>query len=358
MLAGLDAVGITGLALLPEGLRHVFSFGDPLLTPGDFEGITVRAPTSDTTYALFEALGATPDDLGGPGDRFGVGVADGSVAAAESSFAFAGGLPAAATAAGNVTLYPKVNVVVANSAALDGLDETEQEVLRDAAIATRDWAITNNRDDADYAPEFCANGGTIVLASDEEVAGLVEATGPVYSELEADAATAAMITRIRALAEEVGPGEPITACTYESPVTLPPDPAETTGESSPDAAEFPEGTYRMEITAEFLIDAGVDQASAFNHHGTWTLTFDDGTLIGSDVNASTGKVSEGRGVYCVEDGRVSLGLLGQPPECGDFWSAGWTLEGDQLQFTDVQSHHGSDLLIETLFGGQPFTRIE
>ena len=29
MLAGLDTVGVTGLALLPEGLRHVFSFGDP-----------------------------------------------------------------------------------------------------------------------------------------------------------------------------------------------------------------------------------------------------------------------------------------------------------------------------------------
>ena len=29
MLAGLDAIGVTGLALVPEGLRHVFSFGDP-----------------------------------------------------------------------------------------------------------------------------------------------------------------------------------------------------------------------------------------------------------------------------------------------------------------------------------------
>jgi hypothetical protein len=29
-----------------------------------------------------------------------------------------------------------------------------------------------------------------------------------------------------------------------------------------------------------------------------------------------------------------------------------------LQFTDVRSGHGSDLLIAALFGGQPFTKID
>src|SRR5262245_22222579 len=33
MLAGLDAIGVTGFAVLPEGMRHVFSFGDPLVAP-------------------------------------------------------------------------------------------------------------------------------------------------------------------------------------------------------------------------------------------------------------------------------------------------------------------------------------
>jgi hypothetical protein len=77
-----------------------------------------------------------------------------------------------------------------------------------------------------------------------------------------------------------------------------------------------------------------------------------------DVNETAGKAGEGQGVYCLDDGRVMLGLLGSPPQCGDFWTAGWTLEGDQLRFTDVESHHGSDLLIETLFGGQPWVEVE
>jgi hypothetical protein len=39
------------------------------------------------------------------------------------------------------------------------------------------------------------------------------------------------------------------------------------------------------------------------------------------------------------------------------FSARWTLQGDQLRFSDVRSGHGSDLLIQTLFGGKPFTKI-
>ena len=111
MLAGLDGAGITGLALLPESLRHVFSFGEPLLTPDDFAGTIIRAPYSATTYALFEALGATGTDL--VGGEFDEGIADGSVAGAESAFARATALPGdeLTTATGNVTPYPNVNTL-------------------------------------------------------------------------------------------------------------------------------------------------------------------------------------------------------------------------------------------------------
>ena len=51
LLAGLDEIGITGLALLPEGFRHVFWWDRPLLSPDDFAGASIRAPRSDTTYA-------------------------------------------------------------------------------------------------------------------------------------------------------------------------------------------------------------------------------------------------------------------------------------------------------------------
>ena len=57
MLAGLDAVDVTGLALIPENLRHVFSFGEPLASPAAFAGTTIRVPHSDTTWAVFPFVG-------------------------------------------------------------------------------------------------------------------------------------------------------------------------------------------------------------------------------------------------------------------------------------------------------------
>ena len=38
MLAGLDEIGLTGLALFPDALRHFFAFGDPILSLSDVDG--------------------------------------------------------------------------------------------------------------------------------------------------------------------------------------------------------------------------------------------------------------------------------------------------------------------------------
>lgn len=352
MLAGLDEVGVTGLALLPEGLRHIFSFGDPLVSPHDFAGTTIRAPRSDTTDLLFQALGATTDDPSG--EAFGAAVESGAIAAAESSFASAGGtLPAPTTAVGNLTFFPKVNSLVINTEAFEGLSDDQQATLRDAAERTLDWSITAVPGEADGAESFCANGGSIVVASDAELSEFTQTVEPAYAELEQDGPTAAMIDQIRTMSEQVeGTERAVAACGAGAA-------GQTTPGAGPAEAAFPEGVYRTEYTAEFLMDAGVDRATAFNHAGIWTLTFDKGDLVVHDVNTASGQAHETPGVYCVEDGRISLGLFGHPAgeACGDFWSAGWTLDGDQLQFTDVQSGSGSDLLIETQFGGQPFTKI-
>ena len=160
MLAGLDPVGVTGLALLPEGLRHVFSFGEPLLTPGDFKGELVRVSASDTTYATFAALGATPDDVTANFDA----ISNGQVAAAESSYAGASGLAEPSTGVSNVTLFPKYNSLVINTAAWAELPTEQQAALREAAQRTRGWSIDTLPDEASAAAAFCRAGGRVVTA--------------------------------------------------------------------------------------------------------------------------------------------------------------------------------------------------
>lgn len=64
-------------------------------------------------------------------------------------------------------------------------------------------------------------------------------------------------------------------------------------------------------------------------------------------------------MYCIESGRVELGIgINEPePTCGDFWSAAWEIDADQLRFIDVRSGHGSDALVAALFGERAWTKI-
>ena len=202
MLAGLDEIGITGLALVPDALRHLFAFGEPVLSMSDVEGKTIRALRSEATYALIEALGAKADDPND--DVFLAGIESGEIVAAESSFVLAGTtLPATSTATGNLTLFPKVNSLVINSDVFGELSDERQEVLRDAALGAREWAISNETPDAEEAAAFCEVGGAVVLASAAEVAAFEAAAQPVYAELERDETTKDLIERIRELKSEM-----------------------------------------------------------------------------------------------------------------------------------------------------------
>lgn len=210
MLAGLDKLGVSGLAMFPEGQRMFFSFFGPILNPADLAGKSVRAPRSDTTYALLSALGALPEDL--PGDLFYDGMAAGTLVAAESSFAGAQSLPKATTATGNLILYPKMNSLVASTNALAALSQAQRQVLEEAATATRDWVTQTGTSPAGDAAAFCRAGGTVVAAAEADVAAFKAAAAPVYAKLEADPETKARIAKIRELAAVLPAPESAGTC--------------------------------------------------------------------------------------------------------------------------------------------------
>ena len=60
LLAGLKDARAVGLAMVPFGLRHPFSLGDPLLLRADFAGVRIRVPYSQIGYdgwLMIEAFG-------------------------------------------------------------------------------------------------------------------------------------------------------------------------------------------------------------------------------------------------------------------------------------------------------------
>jgi len=211
LLSDLDASGVQGLALLPKSLRHPFSFDDPLRAPTDYEGRTIQVLEGAGVVAdALRALGARPRAFGPAELR--EAARTGSVAGAESSFLEAGGLPLTATATGNVVLYAGMDVIAIGHGALAGLDEQLVEVVREAALRTSAWALGESVSDTEAAASFCEAGGSVVLASDSDLAALDAAVRVVYEELLRDARVAEIVARIRSLQRQLPPAAAIEPC--------------------------------------------------------------------------------------------------------------------------------------------------
>lgn len=340
MLAGLERAGVTGLALVPESTRHLFTYDGPRLAPTEFRGTTVRAPHSRTTEALFGAMGATSDDL----NVEGMGQAVGE----ETSYDRAESLPRPTTTVGNLTLFPKANAVVVNSRRFAELDRASRRILQDAATATRNWGVRSMPATVTLAGQYCRGGGTIVTATPAQLSAFRRAAQPVYDELGQDAATVHLINEISDLAASAAPPPAIDAC---HPKAVAP-PART----APQA--FPGGVYRKQVDEQAMLAGGVNGRDAKSHAGLWTMTFDHGTLSIQQRGWPLG-----HGVYCLSAGLVSV--IQDRTRCDGhegsvLFTASWRLAGGQLWFTPVSTAGTAPVgaLTAMLFGGPPWTRID
>jgi TRAP-type C4-dicarboxylate transport system substrate-binding protein len=338
MLAGLDELGLTGIGLIPEGLRHPAGVGEPLLEPADFVGVGIRTPLSELSWETLEALGATPLDLSHEDEQrlF----REGHVRGAETSAAYVSFLPWRGVLTGNLTPYAKANVLVANSEVLDGLTAEQREILRRAVDATLEHSIETRPSDVDELAEACANGYEVVVATPEQQAAMTAATQPVRDRLAADETTGPFLARI---AEIVASSEPpAAAITCE-------ERAETAA-SSDDPGTF-DGVWRFEVAYEDGLDAGLSESEAAGKLGVQTVTLDGGTFEWQSRSRRGEQSCEG--AYSVEDG-----LLRFVPEreCGVGWEARPARNGDELTWTDVASRISDDpdqqVVRELLHGGR------
>jgi TRAP-type C4-dicarboxylate transport system substrate-binding protein len=344
MLAGLDKAGVVGLALLPEGLRHPVGFARPLLTLQDYAGAKIRTSLSNASYRLLEALAAKPVELYGL--NFFQAVARREIDGADSEFALGHDLPGG-TFTANVTFYPKVNAIVVNDETFGDLSEAHREVLREAAAKTLNHTLRNSPSEQNHAKVYCRNGGMIALASEADVAELEGAAEPVYEALEADPQTKKLIAQFRRMrADSSGARIPLP----EGCATTSSETPSSSGGSTP--SEFPEGVYRVERSAQYLIGKGMDQLKAYDLAGIVTLTFENGRWRDHGEGPAE---KDCVGVYSVEAGRISLHT--DRPECGvpAKWlvmSARWTLEDGKLRFFDFK--RGDPLE----WGSKPWTKID
>jgi TRAP-type C4-dicarboxylate transport system substrate-binding protein len=353
LLSGLGEVGVTGLALLPGGMRHLFRDGDAFLRPTDLEGRNVRVAYSRTVWSMFEAFGARPvePNAGAVGRQ----VRDGTLHAVDSTFQLADSMYDSAATAGDLATYPLAFTLVANEEVLGRLTGSQRLALERAAHDTTRWAASTRPSEADAARALCARspGAQVVSAGHAAVQEWVAATRTLATDLRADPDVDALAARIEELARNVHPrAEPVAPCRGRDGPSRPVPEPSASAWSVPE--DFPDGSYRRQVSAGQLRELGVNSSDAEAHAGVWTITFRDGVF------------SEGAGcpgsTYTTAGARVVVTLGPEGPSCGEaagavLFSAGWHLEGTRLTFTDVRSGHSSDVLVAALFGGGPWTRI-
>jgi hypothetical protein len=189
-----------------------------------------------------------------------------------------------------VTLWPQMDVLLANPARLQALTGEQRGWLEEAAkeAAARSPALADT--DARALGESCASGVRFAEASEADLAALEAAFAPVYANLQRQPDTRAFIERIQTLKHSTAP---------ESELVIPSDCTGKVPEQTTVTGTAPadlNGTYRYLLTQEDA-DKARDPETGFPQ--VITITLKDGHLEGGCFGAKGG-------TYRVDDDRITF----------------------------------------------------
>ena len=345
MLDSLTKYSIVGLTLWPEDLRHPFStlVDKPILSPADFIGRNIRVPKSMASEKLVEALGGTPM------------LGEGGYEGAESGLRQGRSLSGTPTATGNVTFFPKYQVLFANGAAFDKLSEAQRAILREAAAATQKKAIAEHPSEAEAARSWCSDVGAVVLASDEQIAAFEKAAQPVFDWIEQDPQNAELVAAIRDLKAKTPPSPGAEAC---APGVAQQNPTPGTDSQAWSPGLPPNGVWQVTLTAEDVMRLGVSKANSYDWSGVFTHTFKDGVFytnwLGTEGSAK-GNTSSCAGTYEVVEDFVRITL---DQDCGgEVDDIQWRLDDEGLHIHLVAIQNGKQVEVRALLEAKPYQKV-
>lgn len=304
LLAGLADAGVSGLGLYPEGSRHLVRLdGGPINPAGKFDGLTVRAPLSTTTWTILRTLGADVVDVNG--NELTEVVRSGSVDSADTSLALIGSLPTSGTPSVlvNVALYYKFNVLAISHAALSDLDDQTVDVLRGAAQAGLEESVATRTREAAALEDACALGLSTTFASDRERVEFRGALTPAIDRIIEETGIGPLVERVVHTAGEAS-REQLSGCptTETAEATQSVDPADL----KPVAGALPNGIYRFEVDADIILTAYPNfPRSVKGYSGVFTVELDDGHYT-LDVISGDGSRLSWTKVYEVDGDVVTL----------------------------------------------------
>jgi len=263
-LTQLSDDGITGLALWPESLRYLFTYPGhaPVQSPADLADGTVKTDVGASGQAFIEALGGK---VWIPNDEPWETVVDAGLARAADSNLLGRGLTRQdATATGNVVLYPKFQVLIADADTLATLPAEHQRLLATVAQEVQGQGIDAVANEVSLAIAWCVGGGSVVLAEREQVQAFREVAAPLVARLRDDPEQARLLDGLRALKATTPRSVDVPACSPDQDVLDFP-PTDPTGWQATLPAE---GTYRSpEGTATWTFEPGLVTHEATEANG-------------------------------------------------------------------------------------------
>jgi TRAP-type C4-dicarboxylate transport system substrate-binding protein len=211
ILDSLSSVDVTGLAILPTGVRYLFAAERPLDSPAAFVGARIRVPESETTDAILRSLGARPTTALRSGHDVVAALESGRLDAVESDMrnAVLNGYVRAAPHTSS-PLFAKVTTLAANSKRLRELGPAAAGWLRVAAERTAAAAVAD--DDRTYWASACGAGLQPHPSTPAQLDALQTALLPVHSKLDGDLTAALAIDRMGLDAVRVRAADPWMRC--------------------------------------------------------------------------------------------------------------------------------------------------
>ncbi|MFF0018716.1 TRAP transporter substrate-binding protein [Streptomyces sp. NPDC005374] len=208
MIREVDGGGLTGVGLLPGSLRRPFGAGTPLLGPQDYKGRTIGIQESKVADSTMRTLGAKPEWFGASSSVAGLDGFEQQIGSVNGSRYDEAGMIGTA----NVVLWPRPIVLVANTKAIERLNEDQRKLLQKAARQAVHSAGANLREQENKDLKgLCARGQKFAAASPAQLTALRKAVQPVYDRLSRDRRTKEYLDTVTATVREV-PTEPSVSC--------------------------------------------------------------------------------------------------------------------------------------------------
>jgi TRAP-type C4-dicarboxylate transport system substrate-binding protein len=310
MLAGVEPLGLVGLAVLPGPLRRPFGVSRRLVGPQDYQGATIGYRYGGVARATLEAFGARPKGyrLGSLAGLDGVEF-DLSTIARKRYDEDRGLLTA------NVVLWSRPETIVIRRDAFDRLPSSQRQILRRAGREALAPVLARLVAEEHQALEStCARGRvTLVTASPSQLSALRAAIQPVTEELQRDVQTREFLGEIRKLRRAEAADEQSLRC-----------PAPHGGSSELD------GVWESNVTRAAMVANGASAPEAATYDGSGTLELKRGRWTFHGERATV------TGAYVVTGDDLRLTMLSctaNPCSPGAATEYRWSVYRDALSLT-------------------------